>query len=87
MLRSAYNFTFGPSGIIEQEDSYAWAQQFEGSNIAYMNDKPYYYGLGIGEEFDHPELPGVVGHCYNEHYARGFYQRWRKDMFGEENLA
>lgn len=84
MLRSAYTVPFGPSGIIEQEDSYAWAQQFEGSSIEYLNDRPYYYGLGLNEETTDPEIPGMVGRCYNEHYARSFYQRWRDDMFGEE---
>lgn len=84
LIRSAYTVPFGVSGIIEQEDSYAWAQQFEGSNITYLNDQPYYYGLGMGEEKPHPEIPGIAGRCYNEHYARGFYQRWRADMFGEE---
>ncbi len=38
------------------------------------------YGLGMGEESSHAELPGVVGRCYNEHYARSFYQRWQADM-------
>ncbi len=84
LLRSSYNVGFGPAGIIEQEDSYAWSQQFEGSSIQYMNDEPFYYGLGMDEESPHPELPGLVGRCYNEHYARSFYRRWRGDMFGEE---
>ncbi len=81
MLRTGYTVGFGPAGIIEQEDSYAWSQQFLGSDIRYLNDRPYYYGLGMGEESPHPELPGVSGRCYNEHYARSFYQRWRADMF------
>lgn len=80
LLRSKYNFAFGPAGILEQEDSYAWSQQFEGSDIKFLNDRPYYYGLGLGEETVHPELPGIVGCCYNEHYARSFYARWREDM-------
>lgn len=83
MLRSKYNFAFGPAGILEQEDSYAWSQQFEGSNIQYMNEEPFYYGLGLNEEMPHAELPGMVGKCFNEHYARSFYARWRDDMFGE----
>ncbi|WP_317932964.1 aromatic ring-hydroxylating oxygenase subunit alpha [Halioxenophilus sp. WMMB6] len=83
-LRASYTMSFGPAGMLEQEDSYAWSQQFLGSNIQYLNDQPYYYGLGMGEEKPHPEIPGVVGRCYNEHYARSFYQRWRGDMFGEE---
>lgn len=83
MLRSKYNFAFGPAGILEQEDSYAWSQQFAGSDIKYLNDEPFYYGLGLNEESTHPELPGMVGGCFNEHYARSFYARWRDDMFGE----
>jgi len=85
LLRSKYNFAFGPAGILEQEDSYAWSQQFEGSDIRFLNDRPYYYGLGLGEESAHPQLPGVVGRCYNEHYARSFYARWRIDMFDGGN--
>lgn len=84
MLRSNYNFFFGPAGMLEQEDADAWSQQFVGSNLDFMDDKPYYYGLGLGEEQAHPELPGQVGSCYNEHYARRFYERWRADMLAEE---
>lgn len=84
LLRSNYNFFFGPAGMLEQEDADAWGQQFVGSNIDFMDDRPYYYGLGMGEEQDHPELPGRVGSCYNEHYARQFYLRWRADMLAEE---
>ena len=84
MLASQYHFTFGPAGLLEQEDSYAWSQQFEGSCIGYLNDRPYYYGLGLGEESEHPELPGVVGRCFNEHYVRTFYKRWREEMYATE---
>lgn len=79
-LRGNYNFFFGPGGLLEQEDADAWTQQFVGSHIDYMDDAPYHYGLGSGEEKPHPLLPGLVGSCYNEHYARSFYQRWREDM-------
>lgn len=82
-IRSGYTVGFGPSGIIEQEDSYAWSQQFEGSNIQFLNDTPYYYGMGLGEEKPHDEVPGMLGRCYNEHYARSFYEKWREDMFAE----
>lgn len=84
-IRDGYNMAFGPSGIIEQEDSYAWSMQYEGSCIDILNDTPYYYGMGIGDESTHPELPGQIGRVYNEHYAREFYQRWRQDMFSEES--
>jgi hypothetical protein len=87
MLRGNYSVFFGPGGIIEQEDSYAWSQQLLGSRITYLNDQPYYYGLGMGEETTDPELPGIVGRCYNEHYARQFFARWREDMLGQESQS
>lgn len=82
MLRAKYNVGFGPGGFIEQEDSYAWARQFEGSSIGFLDDTPYFYGLGLGEECEDPQLPGMIGKCYNEHYARSFYKRWHADMTG-----
>lgn len=79
-LRLNYTGFFGPAGLLEQEDSDAWNLQFRGSNIDYMDDVPYNYSLGHGEETDHPELPGKVGSCYNEHYARQFYVHWREQI-------
>ena len=79
-LRLNYTNFFGPAGLLEQEDSDAWSLQYVGSNIDYMEDKPYFYGLGHGEETEHPDLPGKVGSCYNEHYARQFYLKWRSEI-------
>lgn len=79
-LRLNYINFFGPAGLLEQEDSDAWTLQYAGSNIDYMDDVPYDYSLGCGEETDHPELPGKVGSCYNEHYARQFYVKWRSEL-------
>ncbi|TNF36188.1 MAG: aromatic ring-hydroxylating dioxygenase subunit alpha [Gammaproteobacteria bacterium] len=79
-LQQNYTFFFGPGGVLEQEDSEAWSQQFIGSNIDYVDDAPLYYGLGMGEEVDHEEIPGRTGSCFNEHYARDFYKRWRQEI-------
>ena len=83
-LRANYTFFFGPGGILEQEDSEAWAAQYTGSAISRINDKPYYYGLGMGDATNHPELPGMVGSCYDEHYARAYYKRWLSDIINGE---
>jgi hypothetical protein len=80
LLRMNYTLMFGPAGMLEQEDAEAWSQQYAGSNIKAMNDRRYYYGLGIGEETEHAEVPGLTGNCYNELHARGFYQQWKSDM-------
>lgn len=79
-LRTNFNMQFGPAGMLEEEDAEAWMQQYKGSKISQENNKPYYYGLGLGEEYQHDELPGMVGSCYNEHYARQFYLRWLQDI-------
>ena len=78
ILRTNYSSFFGPGGLLEQEDSEAWTQQYIGSNIDFADDKPYYYGLGMGEEKPHPELPGLVSQTANEYYGRAFFGRWRK---------
>ena len=80
ILRTNYSSFFGPGGMLEQEDAEVWAQQFQGSNIDFADDRPYYYGLGLGEEQPHPELPGLVSVTANEFYARHFFSRWRDDL-------
>ncbi len=85
ILRTNYSSFFGPGGILEQEDSEVWIQQFQGSNIDYADDRPYYYGLGLGEEKVHPELPGLVSVTANEFYARHFYARWRDELQAVED--
>lgn len=77
ILRGNHTTLFGPSGIIEQEDSEAWTQQHVGSRIDFADDHPYYYGLGLDEEKPHPDLPGLVSVTANEFYARNFFLRWR----------
>ena len=84
ILRTNYSSFFGPGGILEQEDSEAWVQQFKGSNIDFADDHRYYYGLGLGEEGPHPELPGLVSVTANEFYARYFFSRWRDDLLAVE---
>ncbi|MGI9284814.1 MAG: aromatic ring-hydroxylating oxygenase subunit alpha, partial [Pseudomonadales bacterium] len=79
-LESNYNFFFGPGGVLEQEDAEAWSQQYIGSVIDYADDTPYFYGLGLGEAKPHAELPGMVGSCFDEHYARAFYRRWQEEI-------
>jgi nitrite reductase/ring-hydroxylating ferredoxin subunit len=77
VLRGNHTSFFGPGGIVEQEDSEAWMQQYVGSNIDFADDRPYFYGLGEGEEGPHPDLPGLVSNTANEAYARHFFKRWR----------
>jgi phenylpropionate dioxygenase-like ring-hydroxylating dioxygenase large terminal subunit len=77
LMRGNYSSFFGPGGILEQEDSESWMQQYLGANIDFADDRPFFYGLGLGEEKAHPDLPGMVSGTANEYYARAFFQRWR----------
>ena len=79
-LRHNYNSFFGPGGLLEQEDSEVWIQQFNGSNIDFADDRPYFYGLGMGEEKPHADMPGMVSVTANEFYAREFFQRWQQEL-------
>jgi phenylpropionate dioxygenase-like ring-hydroxylating dioxygenase large terminal subunit len=84
VLRTNYTSFFGPGGLLEQEDSEVWTQQFVGSNIDFADDRPYFYGLGLGEEKPHPDLPGLVSVTANEFYARHFFRRWRDELSAVE---
>jgi hypothetical protein len=72
--------------MVEQEDSEVWMQQYLGANIDFADDRPFFYGLGLGEEKPHPKLPGLVSTTANEYYARAFFQRWRDDLLAVEGF-
>jgi phenylpropionate dioxygenase-like ring-hydroxylating dioxygenase large terminal subunit len=84
-LRTNHTSFFGPGGILEQEDSEAWVQQFLGSNIDFADDRAYFYGLGLDEEEPHPDMPGATSVTANEFYARSFFKRWRSALEAVEN--
>lgn len=85
VLRTNYSSFFGPGGMLEQEDSEVWVQQHIGSKLDFADDRPYYYGLGLGEETSHPDLPGLVSVTANEFYARHFFSRWRDELKAVED--
>ena len=51
-----------------------------GQQYRLADDRPYYYGLGLGEEKPHPDMPGLVSVTANEFYARHFFTRWKNDL-------
>lgn len=86
-LRMNYTMMFGAGGLLEGEDAEAWSQQYQGSHIDYADDMKFFYGLGLGEAKAHPEIPGEVGSCFDEHYARAFYLKWRETLEQAEAQA
>ena len=85
LMRANYSSFFGPGGILEQEDAESWMQQYLGANIDFADDRPFYYGLGLGEESTHPDMPGLISKTANEYYARAFFQRWRDAIAAVED--
>ena len=59
-------------------------QQLVGSRIDFVDDRPYFYGLGQGMEKPHPDMPGLVSATANEYYARAFFKRWQRDLAAVE---
>jgi len=66
VLRTNCSSFFGPGGILEQEDSEVWVQQYQGAKLDYADDKPFFYGLGLNEEKPHRDFPGLVSVTANE---------------------
>jgi hypothetical protein len=86
-LKRFYQLTFGPGGIFEQDDGENWEGVTAGARGTQAARHPYYYGMGLGSDGPHPDLPGRVSHVYSEHPQRGFYQVWRELMLKGGRVA
>jgi nitrite reductase/ring-hydroxylating ferredoxin subunit len=84
-VRQQYIFTFGPSGMFEQEDGENWSQCTAATRgwIGRHLDFNYQMGLNherpVGEALE-TDLPGRMGGIWSEINQRGFYQRWSELM-------
>jgi len=79
-VRSSYVLSFGPAGTFEADDGENWEQVTEGARLRSMDDQPFHFGLALGREFEHPEIPGQCGHVHSEHTQRAMYRHWRDLM-------
>ena len=61
-------------------DGVAWEEQTIGNRMHSLGAPPYYYGMHLGEEGPHEELPGLVGPIFSECNARHYYARWRDEL-------
>lgn len=82
-VRQQYIFTFGPSGVFEQEDGENWSQCTASSRGWIGRQHDFNYGMGAGHETSVAEsleadLPGQMGGIWSEINQRGFYQRWQQ---------
>jgi nitrite reductase/ring-hydroxylating ferredoxin subunit len=79
-IRSQYTLSFGPSGTFEADDGENWEQVTEGARIRAAQDHPFYFGMALGREAEHPEIPGQCGSVLSEHTQRAMYRHWRDLM-------
>ena len=73
--------TFGPSGMLEQDDMDNWRQSTEAGTSMVARRYPSHIVMGLGHETTHPELPGtVIPNLYAEVNQRSLYGRWAEMM-------
>ncbi len=84
-VRQQYVFTFGPSGMFEQEDGENWSQCTASTRGWIGRHLDFNYQMGLQHERRTSEvletdLPGNIGGMWSEINQRGFYKRWRDLM-------
>ena len=79
-LQGYYQATFGPAGLVEEEDGDNWIAVTEGSRAARTDDRLLLISMGLGTERTDERHPGSIAPLYTEHNQRGFYRCWRRWM-------
>ena len=78
------SMTFGPGGIMEQDDMDNWRGSSEAGRSLVARRVPSNVAMGIGHETTHPLLPGRIHpRSQGEHPQRYFYRRWQEFMNAE----
>ena len=71
--------SFGPSGLLEQDDSENWIQVQRNLRGYITRQTPFNVQMGIdGAPIETDEVPGIVRHVFCENAARGMYERWHE---------
>lgn len=79
-----YNFSFGPAGIIEQDDSAVWESVAATARGTQGRLGRAYYNMGVGDEFLHEGLGCKISPRLSEAGMRSFYRGWAKAMGGQQ---
>lgn len=82
MLRHYYMRYAGPAGLTEQDDMENWNYASAASKGVIARRHDYNYQMGMGHEFEHDHLPGLVSQGHSEQNQRGMYKRWAELMAG-----
>jgi 3-phenylpropionate/trans-cinnamate dioxygenase alpha subunit len=73
--------SFGPSGLLEQDDMDNWRNSSEAGRSLVARKTPNVISMGAGHEWDNPELPGLsVPNTFSEINQRSMYKRWQEFM-------
>jgi ethylbenzene dioxygenase alpha subunit len=83
-FRTGVMRAFSPGGILEMDDGENWEHCTAVNTGVVTRRQKLHYGLGLGSEIDHPELPGrVYAGQVNDANQRAFYRRWLEMMTAE----
>jgi phenylpropionate dioxygenase-like ring-hydroxylating dioxygenase large terminal subunit len=83
MLRG-FQFMFGVSGMVEQDDGDQWQEVCASANGYIGRNEWNYIGMGLGHEFQEDAMPGQLGLLISESNARAFYRRWRDVILADD---
>jgi len=83
-MRRHYTDTFGPSGLLEQDDGENWHGCFETAGNPVIQKIPFSYEMGHGHEWKDENLRAKdVAKAASEVYQRSFYRRWYEQLTAE----
>ncbi|MBX3314036.1 MAG: Rieske 2Fe-2S domain-containing protein [Actinobacteria bacterium] len=79
-IHGYYQVTFGPGGLVEEEDGENWIGMTNGASTARTDPRPLHIGMGLGTEYTDERVPGSVAPLFTEHNQREFYKTWQRWM-------
>ncbi|MCZ6890204.1 MAG: Rieske 2Fe-2S domain-containing protein [Gammaproteobacteria bacterium] len=80
-MRRMYTNTFGPGGMLEQDDGENWTGCAQSVGNPVMGQQSFNYQMGHGHDWQAKELKAQhLGKGTAEVVQRSFYRRWREEM-------
>ena len=77
--------TFGAAGMFDNDDGENFAACTSQNRGLQTRQKDVYTNMGLGKEYSHPEMPGVVSDgLVGEQNQRYFYRRWQEMMAAKD---
>lgn len=83
-MRLAYVNSFGPGGLVEQDDGENWTGCAGSIKGPVTGEYAFNYQMGLGHEWRDDRLKArAIGRATSEVVHRSFYGRWRAEMIAE----